>query len=341
MKRKIYTGFDITKFVLAIFVICIHTHPFAGATTQFVLFWTQYGFHFSVPLFFTIAGFLLFIKTKDQSLKSALPNVKKYLIEILKLYVVWSIVYMPIAVYGYYKLGISTEWAVYQYIRDFFLVGEHHLSWHLWYLLGTIYGLIVITIMIKLHFSDILMLLSGCIFYGLSVFIDWNMWNIDAHTGIDHTFLQIVSHTIVKGRLLTGVSFLCMGMYIARSSWLEKIRPLNRAIIFSLLVMSYVNHPDGYGDLLLKPMIVFCGIWLLSTIKTEQKDLYIKMRSLSTVFYFTHMLFVFVFSLITNNLYPEGKICFLFVLTGCILTGFIFLQKESIKCIFLQKERCH
>lgn len=328
MKEKIYTGFDITKFVLAIFVICIHTHPFVGATSQFVLFWTQYGFHFAVPFFFTIAGFLLFTKTKDQSMKSALPNLKKYLIEMIKLYVAWSIVYMPIGIYGYYKLGVSAELAIYQYIRDFFLIGEHHLSWQLWYLLGTIYGLLTIMVMIKLHFSNILMLLGGCIFYGLSVFIDWNMWHIDAYTGIAHAFLQIVSHTIVKGRLLTGVPFLCMGMYIARSSWLKRIRPLNRAIILLVLVMFYVIHPDGYGELLLKPIIVFCSIWSLSAIKTKPIGLCVKMRNLSTVFYFTHMIFVFAFSLITNNMYPEGWMCFLFVLTGCVLIGVVVLKKR-------------
>lgn len=340
MKRKIYSGFDVTKFVLAIFVICIHTHPFKETTNPFLLFWTQYGFHFAVPMFFAIAGFLLFAKTKELPLENSLPDIKKYLINIVRLYIIWNLVYFPIAVYGYIKLGIHIKVAIYQYVRDFFLIGEHYLSWHLWYLLGTIYGLLIITLMIKFHFSNFSMLLCGFLFYILSVFIDWNVGNINSYNGIIHVFLKVVSHTIVKGRLLTGTAFLCMGMYIARNNWIDKLMPQYRIMIIAVLSFAYALHPNVFGELVLKPMIIFCCVWFLSAIKTNSKSLYVNLRKLSTVFYHTHMLFVFTFSLMTNSLYPEGFKCFAFVLAGCVLSGFAFLQKEKIKGIFLQRMRC-
>ena len=349
MKTKVYAGFDVTKLVLAVFVVCIHTHPFLGTTNKFLLFCTQYGFHLAVPFFYAMAGFLLFNKTKELPLLESISSIWKYLFQIIKLYIIWSIVYLPAAIYGYHQLGYSVQFSVTQYIKDFIFLGEHHLSWPLWYLLGTIYGLLFIMLMIKLQLPKWSMLLCGYALYWLSLYIDANVLNADQFNGVTGLLLKTVLHTIRNGRLLTSVLFITIGMLIARSKWLIHVDMQYRILFFVYILAWFMIRPEGYGQWFVKPAVVFYGMWCLSAIQVESKPIFAKLRETSTIFYFTHMLFVFLWSLYTGEMYPEGLSCFAFTLSGCLITTFFVLffsnkKFPSVKCKPVYnyvKKRCH
>lgn len=85
---------------------------------------------------------------------SDISPAKKQLIKIIKLYVKWSAIYLPLAIYDYWHTGISPLKAVILYIRNFLLGGMHYNSWQLWYLLSTIYGLLFIIGMLKYGMSN-------------------------------------------------------------------------------------------------------------------------------------------------------------------------------------------
>lgn len=64
--------------------------------------------------------------------------------KVIKLYVIWMIIYFPLALVDlmYNETGLVRETLL--YARGFFLRGEQYNSWPLWYLLSTIYALLLL-----------------------------------------------------------------------------------------------------------------------------------------------------------------------------------------------------
>ena len=75
--KKDFKGIDLIKFIMAIFVVAIHTHPFEGLSENvFIQFWNIIV-RFAVPYFFIASGFLLFSKvSKAHNNESQLDVIK-------------------------------------------------------------------------------------------------------------------------------------------------------------------------------------------------------------------------------------------------------------------------
>ena len=96
MEKVKINSLDIAKFIMAIFVICLHTHPFRSIE-PFPLF--EIITNSAVPFFFMASAFLLFQKFYHS--KMDLTIIKNYIKRMIKLYVIWNIIYLPISIYGY------------------------------------------------------------------------------------------------------------------------------------------------------------------------------------------------------------------------------------------------
>jgi len=57
---KKYNSIDIVKWIMAIFVIAIHTHPFNNIDNDIFLLIYNYIMKSAVPFFFMASSFLLF-----------------------------------------------------------------------------------------------------------------------------------------------------------------------------------------------------------------------------------------------------------------------------------------
>lgn len=93
-------GLDITKFVMAIFVIAIHTQPFmnSGNTALKQFFDVLTGM--AVPFFFISSGYLLMRRIQNSD-KTELEVICTYIKRMLRLYLTWSVIYLPLAVVEY------------------------------------------------------------------------------------------------------------------------------------------------------------------------------------------------------------------------------------------------
>lgn len=171
LKEK-YNQLDLFKFIMAIIVVAIHTAPLINCYNETILTIYNNITSLAVPFFFLSAGFLLGKKlccaTNEEE---KYVNIKKYLYKMLKLYIYWSIIYLPLAIVDYIKNNYTISYLVLSYIKNLFLVGEHYNSYVLWYLLATIYATIFILIMTKLKvkrykiiiISVMLFLIGSCI----------------------------------------------------------------------------------------------------------------------------------------------------------------------------------
>ena len=133
-------GADILKFLLALVVVWIHT----GDSDLYGLV------YFAVPAFFFLSGFFLFGKVFRES-SDASSVVSAWLGKTLRIYLLWTAIYLPFAIIGFAKEGMPFVKAVAVYLRNVVFVGENYLSWPLWYLLGLLQAGAVIWFALKVR----------------------------------------------------------------------------------------------------------------------------------------------------------------------------------------------
>ena len=115
----------------------------------------------AVPLFFMFSGFLLFQPGWNYY------SVKRHAFKILKLYLIWNVIYLPITIYFYLGIELPIFKIVYQYFYKLILVGENTYSFQLWYLLSSFYSYIALIVLKKLKIKNIyILMISSFIFIG-------------------------------------------------------------------------------------------------------------------------------------------------------------------------------
>jgi len=133
---SVLKGVDLFKFLMAIVVVAIHTTS-----------WKMFGMRdVAVPYFFMASGYFLFRKMEKSGEGAMLPWMKST----LKLYLVWTVIYLPFTIYGFVKESLPVGTSVALFVRNLFLVGENYLSWPLWYLLAMLWAGAIIYVLRRL-----------------------------------------------------------------------------------------------------------------------------------------------------------------------------------------------
>lgn len=63
------------------------------------------------------------------------------------MYLIWSIIYLPITLIYWVKQGVSPIQVLISAVRGYLILGQQYNSWMLWYLLATVYGFALLWIM--------------------------------------------------------------------------------------------------------------------------------------------------------------------------------------------------
>ena len=156
-------GIDLVKVLMAFVVVSIHT------TT-----WPLLGIReVAVPYFFLVSGFFLFGKmTGDRT--DDLAAIRSWTLKILRLYLIWTAIYLPFTVYGFIQDGLSLKQCLLLFGRNLLFVGENFMSWPLWYLLAMIWSGVLVYVLRALKVPVWGMLLAGIILAALPHFLGDN-----------------------------------------------------------------------------------------------------------------------------------------------------------------------
>ena len=80
---KSFSCIDIMKFIMAIFVVAIHTNPFVNFQNQYISRFFNNLFQVAVPFFFLATGFLLQKKMECLTKELKLDILTKYILKSL------------------------------------------------------------------------------------------------------------------------------------------------------------------------------------------------------------------------------------------------------------------
>lgn len=355
---SVYKGIDCMKFVMALLVIVLHTHPFYGINDTWNFITADVLGRLAVPFFFAATGFLLekkIQKNQQEKLQEKQEEVQenqkqenqekqksqeqtrrlgqivgRYVCRLLKLYLVWTAVYLPIIIYS--KIICSergVKYGIFATLRDFVFCGSYV---HLWYLTAAAVGVVMVFFCLhrlgigKTGVVLLLLFLAGLLtqsYFGILVAIfDEN--------GMVWRLLQLVKKVMVTCRngVFFGGLFIGVGVIVARYPMKRQQWKNVLGVVVSVVLLTVeaaclrrygmVREEDMYLMLLPATYFLLCAALQMQTQKSTEA-----FRSMSMNIYFVHMIFKFVYRQLPGNAGENGMGLFLFTFVGTMVTAWV------------------
>ena len=311
-----YKMLDVMKFVMAIIVVAVHTRPELSFKSTFIRELFEALYSIAVPFFFMASGFLLFRKIELPLNKEGEVRIKSYLKRMCKLYLVWTIIYLPLTIYGFYLDGISPLKAVAVFFRNFLLVGENYMSWPLWYLLALIVAVGIIYILLKLKVPKGWIVIISIMMTLIGVGLDYCKEN---------SLMPQITDLYFSAFLKTRNGFFVGFLYVALGMLFSK---LQRVFVFGSILLFVLGVVGMSMKLPLSNVLIVCSIFVFSISCAGNKitqDTSVRFRLLSSIIYFVHMIFmaglVIAFGL-DKSFSLFSHVAILSVCTGVMLLSF-------------------
>lgn len=299
-----YKLIDLLKFVCAFLVMGIHTRPFQASSELLDRVFYYDISNYAVPFFYACTGYFLVIWHPKEKLQTKL---KFRSMKILKTYLMWSIIYLPLTVCGWFVEGRLEPKYLVLCLRNYILVGENFYSWTLWYLNGLFFALLLIGVLSK-RFS--IKQISGIGIFAYIVGIGLTMLNgysesmpLFCARAVKLYFSLFVT---TRNGLFQSLVFVAFGMMIAE---IERADELKLSIKNGLFAGGTYIVKVGFslmgGEQYFSKMLDLPTFWFLfeSIIYACKKanfkgTFYKQLRCMSATIYFVHMYFVAFCSLV-------------------------------------------
>ena len=287
MKKEKFNSIDLFKLLMAYCVVAIHTSPLINCTQNNIFEFYDSFVTMAVPFFFIASGFFLSKKMEcPMSSDGNLDIIQSYLKRILVLYLLWTVIYFPLAIFDFISRKVAPIEAIITYFRRFIFVGEQYNSWHLWYLLSIIYALIILIILFKKKKSigTIFLISTVSFFLGIGITYLTRYYEGD----LPQVFALIrkaLRYLIGNGRILYGLFYITIGMIIAKKS-------IKKSIFWALLAGGFACNYFIIDPCISELLVGISSIGLFGTVMMiELKDspVFLILRKMSTVIYFIHM----------------------------------------------------
>lgn len=312
---------DICKFLGAYMVVAIHTTPLnLFGTGAFNTVYRNF-IYCAVPCFFMASGYLLAGRMEwPFTARANLPKVAHAFWKMLKLYLLWSFAYLPLAIFDYRRSGFGVRESVIRYIKGLIFIGEHYGSWMLWYMLSAIYALGIIYFLLKIKTNPWAITVLGLVLILGGAVLDMLSGTTNDFSPVINFIRKLMWSTTVNGRVFRGLFYISFGMILTRI----KI-PVWADIIIALCGFAGCVAFNKYAGF----FVILCAVGLFGII-ISVKVPYVSdkkiLRRASMVIYFMH-LYVYTILVLCLDLH-SGKRAFLIVslITTVIAFGYIAIS---------------
>ncbi|MBE5106096.1 acyltransferase family protein [Bacillus thuringiensis] len=328
---KQYAAIDITRVIAAILVIAVHTDPLFHYSQDGNYFLVSVLARLAVPFFFVTSGFFFASKIRiNHSLKEDLPQVIPVISRLIKLYVIWTLIYFPLQMYIWVKSGESWRYWL-AYLQKAFFEGSYYT---LWYLSALIFAMAFSFVLFKLCKPKVVLGITFMLFVCGTLLQSY----FDIFQSKDFISWYYTLFLTTRNGLLFGSFFVSLGMYI---SYFKKNLPQKYNIGFfflSFVLLTFeafnVQHlafTKGNGMwFMLVPTVYFLFMTLLN-INLEAHFLYRNLRPLSFLMYVSHGIFLILFSRVFRI---DSFLYFMVILSlTCICSIVILRVSRKLTCL--------
>ncbi|MBQ6569836.1 MAG: acyltransferase family protein [Clostridia bacterium] len=319
-----FTGIDIGKFLMAIIIIIPHAYP---ALDRDALWNTV--FSVTVPFFFFATGFLLYKKI-------FLPDrinfdvIKGSMTKMLRLYIFWSAVYFPLAVYDFVRNNYSFKKAVFSYLRNFLFIGKNYNSWQLWYLLSSVLAFAVVFFLLKKGLKlETICVISGFAYVLSMLLLHWVLRPDTLH-GWFKKAIDIYGLFFGDSKIFCGFTYTALGLLFGKY-YLDRSK-INLWIYIPMLIVGAFCRYYFFSPFNFLCSVVLAVPFFLIFLKINPKPgkIFLYFRRASAVIYFTHLIFISIYTIILRR-NPEalGWGAFAFALVCCLILTYIVMNLET------------
>ena len=292
-----YGHLDELKIVLAYLVVIRHfAQGLPPDSLGFILFVNVIS-PVAVPMFFMISGFLAQKGSEKEQI--SFDRIKRQCFRLFKLYIAWSIVFLPLNVLHMIRSDMGVGRAIMWYAQQFFFGG----TWfHLWFLPSLIIGLLFVWLLRQMFDINTVLVISVLLFlFGLLddswrgicpnwVAIFWDKYN------------QIFITT--RNGIFFAPLFLCLGEKAALSK-----SEISRSVLWLYILIGFaVSILEGFftsyksvgnvNNMLLSDAVVCTGLILLLISKSKPHP---TLREDSTFIYCFHPIVLMGVELLLGN----------------------------------------
>ena len=223
--------------------------------------------------------------------------------------------------------GRSIFKVLFDAVRKYILVGEQFYSWPLWYLLAMIFGLTVLK-HLKWRVTGKKVWLWALLFFLIA-------FAINKLSGF-----KFILWTIGNGRAFTAPAYLLLGILVYdRQEDFKKYRKFGVVIVVGIIAASVVLGVE-YSTTSITAFISLPWILSFAVAFKGSSSLAMVARKASTLFYYAHMYFFFIWGYVLAGITQFKKIrengvgAFCFTLICCTMfSAIVLLVKERKKRI--------
>jgi len=312
---------DYIRLLGAFLVIGIHTSFLTQIGEKWDYIYKSDIAEFAVPFFYACTGFFLIFSRPDIDFNTKL---KGNIFKIFRLYILWSLLYLPLTVIGCLFSEDSIMTYAFKCLRNYLFVGENFYSWQLWYLHGLLVALLGFYLL-KRILSDKGILVVASALYIVGILINSANAQIinvpDIFSGAVTLYFKIFVTT--RNGIFQSLAFVMVGYWVAFHVKTEKFK-LNYPVTIMFGFVLYLTKVicdvkmiwGGYcGQCLTLP--VFCILFMLiishgismydigKSKSTGRMGKSIYCRNLSANIYYIHMYFVAICSLLFGKDYKN------------------------------------
>lgn len=318
--RANYNSIDVIKVCMSILVVAIHTHPeynFAEIANELI----RGVYTIAVPYFFIVSGFLVWHKIADASIEKKQERLKKWISKTIRLYMVWTAIYLPFTIYGFWHDGVSVAKSALVFVRNFLLVGENYLSWPLWYLLGMLVAGCIIFLIINRGYKNRTLYIVAFAFAICGALLNY----CSSHhllANITDVYFKLF-HTTRNG-FFEGLPYITIGIAIASGHIIKQ-----KKILTALFLGSLVFHMMGIKLATFVTVYALFCIVIQFDLPNRNDSFYANCRLTSTIIYFVHMIWVGLLTLLLPIKLSPLWLFVIVVLLSFLTAIFVIRNKEN------------
>lgn len=327
MKSQNYPWIDRVKYLVSFLVLIIHFRPLSDYNPIVDFSSAQIIARIAVPFFFISAGYFIGVNGLEKNV--VIKSIKKN----FKLYVVWTIIYLPISIIIFMP----------QYPNILLNLTVLGVYFHLWFIPALIFSLITLYYLSKL-LKPFTITLIAFLFFVLGVFGDSYHGVLQSGWFLDGMNQYLEIFTTTRNGLFFGLLFVSLGYYIQKSDITSKINITSAWIGFIIsyllmfvemgLLMTYTIPFEYNMYFSIIPTTFFLFTICL---KYPSNDKSIDIRNKATIIYFSHFIVYFiVYGIITLLkldflLYSSLSRYFIAVISSVLFANFVIKQKKRNK----------
>ena len=276
----------------------------------------------AVPIFFIISGYLFFSKP------FSMQRLKHQLLRILKLYLAWTAVYIPIIVLGDVLDNVSPIAGAMKFIQNFIFSGSY---FHLWFLPSLMIALVIVSFIHKFKTQYAAVIAVGLFILGL--LYESYRFLVPQLEGAFEIYGKIFLTT--RNGLFFGTIYVYLGYIFTRKYTKTKSYQVTMGIAVSvfllcveaILMFKYREISVMNLTVFALPASIFIFIFAQQQEVNVKEDKLLFLRKLSTVLFCVHPIFTTGFAFVNEHFISIPALCtFALVILGSTVASIIIVK---------------